>query len=102
MRKHFTRPQKMTIISGILCLVLVIDILQLWLLTATMNSHLGGDVGVPLPAALFSLLCFALNLGLLRFLYALDRAPRAAEEISTRYAHAPYPSDSRKDSGERS
>ena len=85
MRKHFTRAQKRTIIDGILGFVLVIDVLQLWLLTATMNSYLGGDAGVPVPAALVGLICFALNLGLLRFLYTLDRAPRAAEEISTRY-----------------
>ncbi len=73
MKQRFTRSQKMTIVQGILCIVLIIDILQLWLLTATMNSYLGGDSGVPLPAALFSLICLGLNLGLLRFLYKLDR-----------------------------
>jgi hypothetical protein len=73
MRRHFTRAQKMVIIQGILFLVLVIDIIQLYVVTATMNSYLGGDAGVPVPAFLFSLFCFALNLGLLRFLYVLDR-----------------------------
>lgn len=96
MRKHFTRPQKMTILNGILWLVLIIDILQLWLLTATMNSYLGGDEGVPVPAALFSLLCFLLNVGLLRFLYALDRAPQAPDEVSTRYSHTPYPHETER------
>jgi hypothetical protein len=47
-------------------------ILQLWLLTATMNSFLGGDDSVLLPAALVSLACFALNFGLLRYLYRLQ------------------------------
>jgi hypothetical protein len=75
MSKHFTRPQKMTVVQGILSIVFVIDILQLWLLTATMNSYLGGDEGVPVPAALFSLVCFALNVGLLKFLYGLDHSP---------------------------
>jgi hypothetical protein len=73
MKNRFKRSQKMTIVQGILCIVLIIDILQLWLLTATMNSYLGGDSGVPLPAALFSLICLFLNLGLLKFLYNLDR-----------------------------
>lgn len=73
-RKHFTRAQKNTIIQGIFSIVLMVAVLQLWLITATMNSYLGGDAGVPLPAAIFSILCFALNLGLLRFLYGLDRA----------------------------
>ena len=72
MRRHFTRAQKMVIVQGILFMVLVIDIIQLYVITATMNSYLGGDAGVPVPALLFSLFCLALNLGLLRFLYALD------------------------------
>ena len=63
----------MVIIQGILFLVLIIDIIQLYVVTATMNSYLGGDAGVPVPAFLFSLFCLGLNIGLLRFLYALDR-----------------------------
>ena len=73
MKKYFTRAQKMVVVQGILCLVLMIDIIQLWLITATMNSYLGGDSGVPVPAAIFSVICLAFNLGLLRFLYKLDR-----------------------------
>jgi hypothetical protein len=72
MRRHFTRAQKMTIVQGILFLVLIIDIIQLYVITATMNSYLGGDAGVPVPALLFSGFCLALNIGLLRFLYVLD------------------------------
>ncbi|HXG66336.1 MAG TPA: DUF6755 family protein [Blastocatellia bacterium] len=73
MRKPFSREQKMTIVYGILCIVLILVILQLWLLTATMNAYLGGDDGVVWPAALASLVCFALNLGLLRYLYVIER-----------------------------
>lgn len=62
----------MTIITGILCLVLIIVILQLWLLTATMNAYLGGDTTVLWPAALASLVCLGLNGGLLWYLYRLD------------------------------
>ena len=88
MKKYFTRPQKMTIVQGIFCIVLVVDILQLWLLTATMNSYLGGDTGVPLPAAIFSLICLAANLGLLKFLYAVDRASRDSSAASPPYRGA--------------
>ncbi|MCE7986380.1 MAG: hypothetical protein DYG89_34850 [Caldilinea sp. CFX5] len=70
---HFARHQRMTIVTGILCIVVVIIILQLWLFTATMNAYLGGDTGVLLPAALVSLGCLGLNLGLLRYLYGLER-----------------------------
>lgn len=72
-RPAFVRSQRTTIVYGILCLVLVILILQLWLLTATMEAFLGGEEGVPLPAALASLGCLLLNAGLLRYLSRLDR-----------------------------
>jgi hypothetical protein len=61
----------MPILLGILCLVLMIVILQLWLFTATMEAYLGGDQTTAVPAALASLACFGLVLGLLRYLRAL-------------------------------
>ncbi len=72
-RRLFSRSQRTTIIYGILCLVLAIVILQLWLLTATMNAFLGGDSSTAIPAALVSLVCLGLNFGLLRYIYGLDR-----------------------------
>ena len=71
-RKSFSREQKTTIIYGILCIVLIILTLQLWLLTSTMNAFLGGDESVILPAALASLVCFGLNVGLLWYIYKMD------------------------------
>ena len=71
-RSRFSRSQRMTIITGILSLVLIIVILQLWLLTATMNAYLGGDSSVLWPAALASLVCLGLNVGLLWYLNQLD------------------------------
>jgi hypothetical protein len=70
---RFARHQKKTILSGVLCFVMILVILQLWLLTATMNAYLGGDETVLVPAALASIACLALNLGLLWYVYALDR-----------------------------
>lgn len=69
---RFARKQRMTIVLGILCLVIIIVILQLWLLTATMNAYLGGDESVLWPAALASLACLGLNAGLLWYLYGLE------------------------------
>ena len=71
-RSRFARSQRMTIVTGILCLVIIIVILQLWLLTATMNAYLGGDASVLWPAALASLVCLGLNGGLLWHLYHLE------------------------------
>jgi hypothetical protein len=68
-----SRAQRMTIVNGILCLVLVLVVLQLWLFTATMNAFLGGVSDILLPAALASLVCLGLNGGLLWYLYALER-----------------------------
>lgn len=69
---RFARSQRSTIVSGILSIILVLVILQLWLLTATMNAYLGGETAVVVPAALASLACLALNAGLLWYLYRLD------------------------------
>ena len=73
MRKRFSRSQRLTIVYGILCIVLIIVMLQLWLLMATMNAYLGGDESVVWPAALVSLICFGLNGGLLWYLYRMER-----------------------------
>lgn len=74
--RPFTRAQRSTIIYGMLGFQLVLAILQLWLFTATMNAHLGGDDQVVIPAAGASLACLALNAGLLRYLYRLERLRR--------------------------
>jgi hypothetical protein len=72
MKKAFSRQQKITIIYGILSIVLIIVILQLWLLTATMNAYLGGEESVIIPAAIASIVCFLLNAGLLRYIYLME------------------------------
>jgi len=66
------RAQRMSIVNAMLAFVVLIVIVQLWLLTATMNAYLGGDAGTIVPAALASFACLALNAGLLRYLFALD------------------------------
>ena len=73
MRRPFSRQQKSTIVFGILAIVLLIVVLQLWLLTATMNAFLAGRDSVILPAAIASLVCLALNVGLLRYVYRMER-----------------------------
>jgi hypothetical protein len=72
MKPRFTREQRTTIVNGVVCVLLILVILQLWLFTATMNAYLGGDVSIILPAALASLACFVLNVGLLRYIYKME------------------------------
>jgi divalent metal cation (Fe/Co/Zn/Cd) transporter len=69
---RFARSQRITIVNGALVLTVVLVVLQLWLLTATMNAFLGGDTATSVPATLVSLVCLAVNLWLLRYLYRLD------------------------------
>ncbi|HEX6085320.1 MAG TPA: DUF6755 family protein [Thermoanaerobaculia bacterium] len=73
MRRAFSRQQKTTIVFGILAVVLMMVVLQLWLLTATMNAFLAGQERVIVPAAVASIICFALNAALLRYIYRMER-----------------------------
>ena len=75
MKRAFSRQQKTTIVFGILSIVLMTVVLQLWLLTATMNAFLAGQERVVIPAAIASIVCFALNLGLLSYIYRMERPP---------------------------
>lgn len=75
-KRPFTREQRTGITYGILCFVVILVILQLWLLTATMNAYLGGDESVIWPAAGVSIVCLLLNVGLLRYLYFIERVRR--------------------------
>lgn len=72
-RRPFTREQRATIVNGMLAFVFVIVVLQLWLLTATMHAYLGGDSSIVWPAAGASVVCLALNAGLLRYLYHIEQ-----------------------------
>ena len=70
---NFSRSQRMAIVQGILCIVSIIAVMQLWLFTTTMEAYLGGAESFVLTAAVASLVCLGLNLGLFHYLRALDR-----------------------------
>jgi hypothetical protein len=72
-RRPLSRHERTVIVSGILCIVLTLVLMQLWLLTGTMNAWLAGEGSIVWPAALASLGCFLLNVGLLWYLFKLDR-----------------------------
>ena len=76
LKRPFTREQRTSVVYGMLAFVLITVVLQLWLLTATMNAYLGGDDAVVWPAAAASLGCLALNVGLLGYLRRIERASR--------------------------
>jgi hypothetical protein len=72
-KRPFSREQRATIIHGMLIFVLIVVVLQLWLLTATMNAWLGGDDSIVWPAAGASAAGLALNAGLFLYLARIER-----------------------------
>jgi hypothetical protein len=76
-KRPFSREQRATIVYGMLAFVLIVVVIQLWLLTATMNAWLGGDDSVVWPAAAASLGCLVLNLGLLSYLGRIEKTRKA-------------------------
>jgi uncharacterized protein DUF6755 len=73
LKRPFSRDQRTTIVHGMLAFVLIVVVLQLWLLTATMNAWLGGDDSIVWPAAVVSAAGLALNVGLLVYLGRIER-----------------------------
>jgi hypothetical protein len=73
-RRPISLGQRLTAIYGVLTMTVVLVVLQLWLLTATMNAYLGHDESVIWPAAVASLGCLLLNAGLLLYVYRIDRS----------------------------
>ena len=72
-RRPFSRDQCTTIISGMLVFVLIVVVLQLWLLTATMNAWLGGDESIVWQGLAVSAGGLALNVDLYGYLRRLER-----------------------------
>jgi hypothetical protein len=75
-KRPFSRDQRTTIVYGMLFFVLIVVVLQLWLLTATMNAWLGGDDSIVWPAAAVSAGGLALNVGLLMYLGRIEQTRR--------------------------
>lgn len=72
-RRPISQTQRSSVLYGMIAFILVLLVCQIWLITATVHAFLGGDDSIVWPAAIASLFCLALNIGLLRYLYAMDR-----------------------------
>jgi uncharacterized protein DUF6755 len=66
----------LTAIDGALALIAVLLIVQMWLLTATLESFLAGHKEGVLPATIVSGLLLAACCGLYLFIQAVDREVR--------------------------
>ncbi len=72
-RSPFSRSQRSTIVTGIMLIVLLLVILQLWLFMATMEAYLSGNDNIVIPGLIASVICLFLNFGLFHYLRNLDR-----------------------------
>jgi len=68
-----TRSQGTTLFSAILILVATTVVVQLWLLTFSMEALLRGQFRTLIPAAVASTVLLLINGGLLRYVFRFDR-----------------------------
>lgn len=76
------RKHGLTAIDGALALIALLLIVQIWLLTATLESYLAGHYEAVLPAAIISGALFLVCGGLYVFVIRIDseaRRPRQTE-----------------------
>jgi F0F1-type ATP synthase assembly protein I len=67
------RRQGTTLFSAMLAFVASAVVLQLWLLTVSVEALLGGDYKTLVPAAAASTALLLMNAGLLRYVFRFDR-----------------------------
>jgi hypothetical protein len=63
-------------IDGAMALIVILLIVQIWLLSATLETYLAGHTGAVLPAAIFSGLIFSGCLALDFFVTRVDQESR--------------------------
>ncbi len=70
----------LTAIAGAMALIAVLLIVQIWLLSAALESFLAGNRQTALPAAAFSGVMFLICLGLYIFVYRVDVEVRRSHQ----------------------
>jgi predicted Co/Zn/Cd cation transporter (cation efflux family) len=77
-RGPHSHPERrgLTAIDGALALLVLLLIVQMWLLTAALETFLAGHRETALPAAIVSGVLFLACLGLLLFVRGVDREVR--------------------------
>jgi hypothetical protein len=66
------RHRGITAIDGAIAIIAILLIVQMWLLTATLEAHLGGHAEPILPAAITSGVIFSACAGLFIFIRRID------------------------------
>jgi len=66
----------LTVIDGALALIVMLLMVQIWLLSATLDAYLAGHGEAALPGAIVSGLLFAVCAGLYLFVRRIERAAK--------------------------
>ncbi len=70
------KSRGLTAIAGAMSLIVVLLMVQIWLLTATLEAFLQGNLRAALPATIFSGVIFVVCLGLYIFVNRVDAEVR--------------------------
>lgn len=68
--------RRITAIDGTIALIVLLLMVQVWLLSATLDVYLAGHSDAALPGALCSGIIFAATAGLYWFVHRIDRTDR--------------------------
>ncbi|HXE13669.1 MAG TPA: DUF6755 family protein [Bryobacteraceae bacterium] len=68
--------RRITAIDGTIALIVLLLMVQVWLLSATLDVYLAGHSDAALPGALCSGIIFAATAGLYWFVHRIDRSDR--------------------------
>ena len=74
-----TRQQGTVLFTGILFLVATTVVIQLWLLTVSMEALLSGAMKTLVPASAASTILLCINASLLRYVFRFDRQIRSSK-----------------------
>ena len=80
-----TRKRGLTAINGALALITILLIVQMWLLTATLESYLAGHREIVLPGAIISGVLFLICAALYFFVRRVDAAAREMSPEQNRH-----------------
>jgi hypothetical protein len=67
------RQRRRTVVDAALAFLIILLIVQMWLLTATLEAYLAGNTGAAVPGVILALLLFLACLALYRFVDRLYR-----------------------------